>query len=312
MTLRQLEYFTAVVQEGSLALAADKLFITPGSMSSALSALERSLGVQLLVRRRAKGVTLTATGSELLAHARQVLSAAESMQSAAGAIRGELSGPLHLGCFDTLSPWLVPPTLEYFAEHHPQVEVILQESSSDELQRLLVGGRLDAAFMYRLHTTAALDSTAVSDVRLQLVLPAGHRLAGQDSVHFAEMEDDPAILLALKPAPDLVVATIEATGYQPNIRWRSRNVETIRSVVGCGLAYSIIMGRPRGDRSYRGDRLVYKRIADELPTNAVQLVYAPGAQNNAKVRALRAFSTEHLVQDTKAHMDSSLGGGFRG
>ncbi len=109
-------------------------------------------------------------------------------------------------------------------------------------------------------------------------------------VQFAQLKDEPAILLALKPAPDLVIAMIEEAGFRPNIRWRSRNLETIRSVVGRGLAYSVIMGRPIGGRSYRGDELVYKPIADDRPANAVHLVYAPGGLNNAKFRALRDFS----------------------
>jgi DNA-binding transcriptional LysR family regulator len=300
VTLRQLEYFAAAAHHGSLVVAAARLHVTPGTMSSALSALERLLGVQLLVRRRAKGVGLTAAGRDVLVHARQVLSATESLESAAGAIRGELSGSLYLGCFETLSPWLVPPILEHFADRHPRVQIELQESSSEELQRLLQNGDLDAAFMYSIHATATLESTAVSQTPLRLVLPAEHRLAEQGSVRFEQMQDEPAILLALKPAPDLVISMIEDLGYSPNVRWRSSNLETIRSVVGRGLAYSVIFGRPLGDRTYQGDRLVYRDIADDLPANAVQLVYAPGALANAKVRTLRDFSREHLDQSPDA------------
>lgn len=294
ITLRQLEIFQVVAEEGTLAAAAQRLHMTAGSLSVALSMLEKSLGVQLLVRRRAKGAVLTMVGRELLENARQVLVAAQDLESSASAIRGELVGTLTIGCFVTLSPWLIPPVLEYFAENHPKVEVVVFEASSDELQYKLHRGEIDAAFMYQLHIDSELESELVAAVRLQLVLAAEHRLANRKEIHFDELGDEPAVLLGLKPAPDLIMAMTQATGFTPNVRWRLRNVETIRSVVGRGLGYTIIMGRPSGDRTYDGHGLVYKKIADELPENAVQLVFPSGSLGNAKVRVLRDFSTTRL------------------
>lgn len=294
LTVRQLEYFTVVARESSLAAAAQYLHVTPGSLSSALTALEDALGVKLFVRQRSKGVALTSTGQELLVHAQQVLSSVESLEMAAGSVRNELSGRLHVGCFETLSPWVVPSMLQYFAKEHPKVEISLHESSSDELQWMLHQGQLDAAYLYRFHATGALENSTVTDVRLQVVLSASHRLAHEPEIHLEDLSNEPAIFLALKPAPDLVISMIESLGFSPNVRWRSRNIETIRSVVGLGLAYSIIMGRPTGDRSYRGDKLVYKPIANNVSTTSVELIYAPAAMKNAKVRALRQFSKNYL------------------
>lgn len=298
LTIRQLEYFVAIAELGSLTAAARRLHITPGSLSSALSDLEKELGVKVLVRRRAKGATLTAAGRQLVVKAQEVLAAAEGLTSEAGAIRGELVGTLRLGCFGSLSPWLIPAVLDYFGTKYPRVDVEIVESSSDELQAGLLSGALDAAFMYMLHVSAPLEHTTITPVRLQLVLPAAHRLARQRQIQLAELGDDPAILLGLRPAPDLVDAMTSAAGFHPNVRWRSTNVETIRSVVGRGLAYSMIMGRPLGDRTYEGNPLVYRRIADEMPQNSVELVYPAGGLTDAKVRALADFSREHLQEAT--------------
>lgn len=298
LTLRQLEYFTAIAELGSLTAAARRLHITPGSLSTALSDLEKELGVKVLVRRRAKGATLTAAGRQLVVKAQEVLSAAEGLTSAAGAIRGELVGTLRLGCFDTLSPWLIPAVLDYFSAEYPRVDLEIVESSSDELQGRLLSGELDAAFMYKLHISTPLEHTTIAPVRLQLVLPATHRLALHHEIRLAELEDEPAILLGLRPAPDLVDAMTAAAGFHPNVRWRSNNVETIRSVVGRGLAYTMIMGRPRGDRTYEGNPLVYRRIADDLPENSVELVHPAGGLTDAKVRALADFSRQHLQEAT--------------
>jgi DNA-binding transcriptional LysR family regulator len=294
VTIRQLEYFVAIAEEGTLAAAAQRLHLTAGTLSAAISALERTVGVQLLMRRRATGSVLTTAGRDLEVQARAVLSAAEAMESSASAIRGELSGTLSIGCFDTLTPWLLPPVLGHFADHHPGVQVEVHEGSSDELQQLLLTGRLDAAFMYQLHVDTDVERTTVAPVRLQLVLPEGHRLADRPQVQFAELGDEPAVLLGLKPAPDLIMSMMASAGFTPRVQWRLRNVEAIRSLVGRGLGYSVIMGRPRGDVTYEGERLVYRQIADELPENSVQLVHPPGALGNAKVRELRRFALAEL------------------
>lgn len=303
MSLRQLEIFLAVAEDGTLAAAAGRLHMTAGTISVALSALEKSLGVQLLVRRRAKGAVLSSAGRELYDGARRVVSSARELEASAAAIRGELVGALTLGCFDTLSPWLVPSVLEYFTENHPRVEIEVVEGSSDELQRRLLQGDLDAAFMYELHIDTELDRALVAPVRLQLVLSTNHRLADRPSISFAELGDEPAVLLGLNPAPELIMSMTQQAGFTPNVRWRLQNVETIRSVVGRGLGYTIIMGRPSGDRTYDGHGLVYKRIADDLPDNSVQLVCQPGALGNAKVRALHEFATTRLehIADPMQH-----------
>ncbi|MCQ9165177.1 LysR substrate-binding domain-containing protein [Arthrobacter sp. STN4] len=120
-----------------------------------------------------------------------MLGAAASLQTAAGDIRGELPGPLNLGCFDTLFPWPMPLVLEHFARHHPRVGTILHEASSDGLQALLQGGQPDAAFMYRLHASVPLESTTISGMRLQLVLPAGRRLPRQHQVEVPQRRNHP-------------------------------------------------------------------------------------------------------------------------
>lgn len=289
-TLRQLEYLSGIAKTGSLAAAARELHITPGSLSAAVTDLERALGIKVLVRNRAKGAGLTPAGHQLIGNVHDILSAADDLTSAAGSIRGELVGSLRLGCFTALSPWMLPPVLDYFAKHHPGVDVQMHEDSSVQLQKMLHDGTLDACFMYRLHISTSVERVTVAPARLQIVLPSNHRLSARDSVRLAELGDEPAVLLALRPAADRVEEMTSAAGFHPNVRWRSASIETIRCIVGRGLGYSILMGRPYGDLTYEGQPLAYCRIEDELPENSIDLVYAPGATVSAKVRALIEFS----------------------
>lgn len=79
MTLQQLKYVVTVAETGNITGAAEKLFISQPSLTAAIQALEKEMGVTVF-SRSSRGVVITAEGEELLAYARQVLEQAELMQ----------------------------------------------------------------------------------------------------------------------------------------------------------------------------------------------------------------------------------------
>jgi DNA-binding transcriptional LysR family regulator len=61
-TLRQLEYFLAAAEAGSVTEAAQNIPVAQSSVSAAIAQLEAALGVQLLIRHHAQGISPTAEG----------------------------------------------------------------------------------------------------------------------------------------------------------------------------------------------------------------------------------------------------------
>ncbi|WP_158559924.1 LysR substrate-binding domain-containing protein [Prauserella sp. PE36] len=171
-----------------------------------------------------------------------MLRESDELHSISQVLRGELSGTLRIGCFTTLSPWLLPRIIAHFAHRLPGVRVEVLETSSDGLQQRLQDGDLDVCLMCAQHIRTRLDHEEI--VPVQLVLPAEHQLADRDEVAFRELGDEPAVLLAVRPARDLVEEILRKTGFTPNVAWRIANVETIRSMVGRGLGYSVLMAGP--------------------------------------------------------------------
>ncbi len=288
-TLRQLEFFVAVVDAGSVTAAARHLHVSPGGVSLALTELEGSLKVQLTLRTRGRGVTVTPAGRWVYQHARDVLNRSADIHSVAQVSRGQLAGPLRIGCFTTLSPWLIPRIIAYFAEHHPQINVHLHEDASTKLHDQLREGELDAILIYSSHVTPWMTSEEIGPVRLQLAISPAHRLAAWEQVPLQELENETAILLNLQAPAHYVEEVLLRAGFEPKVRWRSNNVETIRAMVARGLGYTLIMGRPYGDRTYDGLPLTYRPIADPLPATSVVLAYPKGATPTAKVRKLATF-----------------------
>lgn len=296
-TLRHLKYFVAVADEESVTGAAKKLHVSPGGVSLAISELESVLGIQLTLRRRAKGVALTPAGRRSADLARSILRESGELQEIARAMRGEIVGTLRIGCFSTLSPWLMPRIIAHFIAEHPGVRVEMVEESSDVLQRQLLDGDLDVCLMYRNHIRPGMEWEEIVAVRLQLLLAADHPLAGRSEVALDELKDEPAVLLSLRPASEVGMKILKEAGLEDNVRWLSSNVETIRSMVAHGVGYSVLMGRPAGDTTYDGLPVVYKPIRGEIPANAVVLAYPDGNSPNAKIRALSAFCRHEFSEE---------------
>lgn len=79
MTLQQLKYIVTVAEIGNITDAAEQLFISQPSLTTAIHAIEKEMSVTIFVRTN-KGVTVTREGEELLSYARQVLEQAQLMQ----------------------------------------------------------------------------------------------------------------------------------------------------------------------------------------------------------------------------------------
>ena len=107
-TLRQLEYFVATCDAGSVTEAALRIPVAQSSVSAAIAQLEAALDVQLLIRHHAQGVSPTPAGRKLLERARELLRDADGFERFAAELTEELTGTLQLGCLVTLAPLVAP------------------------------------------------------------------------------------------------------------------------------------------------------------------------------------------------------------
>src|SRR5688572_4616193 len=126
-TLRQLNYFITVVESGTLRAAAQRLNISQSALSEGLSELERDLKTRLVIRQRARGITLTNVGRELLEYARATLQSAELLQAAASGRERTLVGTMVIGCYITLAPFVIPPLLARLRTRHPDLRIEILE-----------------------------------------------------------------------------------------------------------------------------------------------------------------------------------------
>lgn len=261
-SLRQLLYFVMVAEEGTVSAASERLHVSPSAVSLALTELERALKVQLCVRRKAHGVTLTVSGTQLLHHARALLWQARELETELASSDGELSGMLSVGCFMGLAPVMLPKLLQGFGERHPRVTIDFEEGDQTGLQQRLLDGKLDLVMLYDVAIRPEIDGVRLTTMRPHVVLSADHRLAGESVVALHDLAEEPMVLLQEPPSPDHSLRLCHEAGITPVVRYRARNGETARALIGRGLGYAIMFQHPPNDTTYEGLRVVHREIAE--------------------------------------------------
>lgn len=193
MELRQLETFVTVADERSFSRAAQRLHVVQSAVSATIKTLERELGVRVF-DRSARRVELTDAGRALLPAARRTLAAAGTARDAIDEFHGGLRGVVRLGVMQSQrDPAVnVPLLLSSFSRSHPNVDVELRQAPSAEHADDLRSGRLDLAYVALPRAAAVgLELTPLLTFEMQLLVPAGHRLAGRANVELGALTDEP-------------------------------------------------------------------------------------------------------------------------
>jgi DNA-binding transcriptional LysR family regulator len=251
--------------------------ISQSAISVGIAELERRLGVRLVLRRKAKGLTLTEAGRRLLPRARALLASSEELQEGMRDIGQRLAGRLMVGCFTTIAPLVLPRLLESFQAAHPDVWVDFAEGPLGELQSLLFEGRCELALMYDVDIRPGIDREVLYAARPHVLLPAGHRLAGRERIWLADLAGQPMVMLDLPPSMRYFSAVLAGAGVEPVIRHRTSSFEMVRSLVARGVGFSLLIQRPAAEVSYEGRPLVTRPIADDLDPLPVVLAWPSDA-----------------------------------
>lgn len=306
-TLRQLEYFVAVGEAGSIAKAAEQVNVSPPSISTSIAQLEAEFGVQLFVRKHPHGLSLTAGGRALLKKVAVLLSDADALYDIAGDIAEKVRGPLTIGCLLTFAQIVLPALRRKFEETYPEVKVRQFERNQGQLRELLQRGEIDAALTYDLELSQDMTFEPLIRLPAYVMLPATHRLAKKRGISPAELVDEPMILLDLPYSREYFLSAFQAEGLRPNIAERTADIALMRSMVANGFGYGIANMRPLNSTSPDGKSLVFVPLKGDLRPLTMGVALPNSEHRPQTVRAFidhcrrfmveqRVFGTERVVK----------------
>lgn len=277
-TLRQLQFFVAVAEQGSISGAARALSISQSSVTESIQTLEDDLGVRLF-DRMARGLQPTHRGNLFLRHARQILSDVSTARQAFRDEAEQEGGRLALGVTTLVAGYVLSDMLSRYRRAHPRVELSVTEDSGEYLEHLLIGGELDVAVMLtssiRDRMALHVETLMVSPYRLWL--PLGHPLADQESIALEDMAGQPLIQLMVDEIEESTRRLTAALPVKPQIAFRTRSVEAVRSLVATGAGLAILPSLVYRPWSLEGDRIEIRDVSGDLPSVQVGLAWRRGA-----------------------------------
>ncbi|MFF7023503.1 LysR family transcriptional regulator [Streptomyces klenkii] len=273
MSLRQMEYLVAVVEEESFTRAAELLNVTQSALSHQIKALERDVGGPLL-ERRPRGIGLTPMGRAFLPHAELAVRSAEQARRAAKAAAGAAGGELHIASLHALAVGVLPPVFARWRRAFPAVRLHLHEyATTEELRDHMERGVADVAVGPRPEGWHG-PVVPLGHEEIMVITSAGDPLAARtDPVTLSELAGRDWVRCALEPVVEgkrWLDWVCERDGFTPRTAvWTEHSSTAVRmAVAGMGLvAAPVHMARDvHGavtvpvDRPWRREQTAFTRV----------------------------------------------------
>ncbi|KQT63962.1 MULTISPECIES: LysR family transcriptional regulator [unclassified Aureimonas] len=284
LTIRHLRYIQCVEQSGSVQAASRLLSISQSSILAAIDLAEGEIGARIFDRRPARGATVTPAGERFLLAARPMLLAATEFDRAVGDLGQRVPKVLRIGCFEPFGALFMPDMLRTYVESVGDVEIALLEGDQVQIQAWLGAGLIDLAIVYDIGTIEANGVTPICRVPAHAMLHADDPLAGREAVWLADLAERPLVLLDLPQTATYLMTLFDILAKRPEVRFRTRSYETVRSAVACGFGVSILNMRPVGRATADGKSIVRRPLLDDLPAPTLQVIDMYGAAKPLFVR----------------------------
>jgi DNA-binding transcriptional LysR family regulator len=312
---RLFHYFVAVAEEQHFARAAERLGITPPTLTQQIQKLESQLGVKLLRRKGNTKVVITEAGQRFLASARQVLRQAEEAAAIARqAGRGEV-GRLELGymiavCFaDLLETWIGE-----FQSANPGIQIGMHWMGSVTQIAGIVSNELDAGFSRTPHKyPAGLKGIEIYREPLMLALPGGHPLAQHKEINPAMLKDETFV----NTTSEVDVGFFGYTGvvaaignFTPRVSRRDNDFITLLTFVRLGYGIAVV---PQLMTRMNFPNVIFRDIAaDPIPQASISFVYRDYPSPSAKrlIKHMRRYARSQHRPDGLPHAPQQHPNGF--
>ena len=195
MDLRQLRYFTQIVESGSLSKASRQLFIAQPALSQQLGKLEGEVGKPLL-NRSSRGVTPTDNGLALYHHARFMLRQLDQALSIARQESGAVQGMVSVGLPATTVSAIGLPLVQRIRERYPSILLNVVEGMSGHIGQMMRMGQLDLAVLFSRDAAPDMSADPLVEEELFVMLPKHSALVAKHrtSLTIAEAAALPLIL----------------------------------------------------------------------------------------------------------------------
>ena len=236
--LRQLRYFAAIVEQGSITRAAQVLGVAQPALSSHLRNMEARLGVTLLTRGRA-GVTPTEAGALLARRARGILEEVARTEDDLRNLDRDPAGLVRIGLPGTIGGLVALPLIEAAKARYPRIRLNIAEAMSGFVGAWLEEGRVDVGVQYAASAARAVESELLLEEELAVILPGGADAPEEMALH--ALNGAPMVLPSRAHGLRVLAETACAEyGFAPEAAVEIDSYANVKRLVAAGHGASIL------------------------------------------------------------------------
>jgi LysR family hydrogen peroxide-inducible transcriptional activator len=266
MDFRQLKYFVATADAGTVSRAATRCGIAQPSLSQQLAKLEGSIGMQLF-QREGRGMVLTDAGRALLPRARRILAEVEDAEANLVSDVESGHGRLAVGAIPTIAPYLMPAAVGAVLTQRPACEINVREDLTENLIDALLDLEIDAAVIASEPDHDLLDTRTIGTEEMLVAVPSAWQ-TDPAGVTLADLREQPTVALSemhcLGRQVDLYC---QLRRLKPRIVCRTTQLATVLEFVSLGIGMSIVPAMvARADKG-KGRRFV--PVRGQKPTRPI-------------------------------------------
>ncbi|MBQ3428651.1 MAG: LysR family transcriptional regulator [Mogibacterium sp.] len=224
--------FIESVERGSFRAAADALGYTPSAVSQLVAALEKELGLTLLIRSK-KGVTMTSEGAKLAPIVRSYLAREKEMYELASEMQGVSIGNLTIAAYPSVATTWLPEIVRTFQRDYPDVQFSIMEGIRAEIFKHLDDHVADMGFMAYAEPMD-YEWTPLAQEQIIAVVPEDHPLANAKAYPIADCEKDDFIMTSW--GKDIEIQNIfRKHKVTPNVKYTTYDTPATLAMVRMGL-----------------------------------------------------------------------------
>lgn len=291
--LRKLDFttlrlFVAVCQENSIARAAEREFIAPSAVSRRIAEMESLVGLPLM-RRHARGITVTPAGQTILRHARQIIGDVEAMGAELSRMYSGVKGHVRVVANLSAIVQFLPEDVAAFQRLFPDVDIDLEEQHSPDVLRLVRERAADFGICNRITGVQGLEVKPYRRDRLAVMLPAGHPKAAARHFHFRDLADETFVGLRENSAlTQLLAAQAQALGAAPAVKIRVASLDALCRMAHAGLGIAILPQQV-AELYLQALDVVVRPLSDPWAQREICIVFPGEGQLSATAAALVRF-----------------------
>ena len=194
MDIRTMQYYLAVVREGTISAAAEALHVAQPSLSRQMKELEKELGAELFVRGNRR-ITLTEEGVVLRKRAEEMVRLLQVTEEEISRIKNHVSGPIRIGAGESRSFHYLSRTAANMAAQHPDIRFHITSGDTQDLMNELADSLIDFALIFTDVDHSLYESIPLpAEDSFAVLMKKDSPLAEKEEIRMSDLKDCPLIV----------------------------------------------------------------------------------------------------------------------